>query len=107
MLVALDSAGVPLDLPLLLSGVALAASVGFVLVPLIGDRYLRTVGRVDYTQLSIGVLCLLIGLAYLFAGFIGVGVFCASALIGLVPAKLGVRRVHLMGVLMGPLILGI
>jgi putative membrane protein len=107
VLVALDSAGVPLDLPLLLSGVALAAGVGFVLVPLVGDRYLRTVGRIEYTHLSIFVLCLLIGLAYLFAGFIGVGAFCASTLVGLVPAKLGARRVHLMGVLMGPLILGI
>lgn len=107
VLVALDSAGVPLDLPLLLSGVALASGVGFVLVPVVGDRYLRTVGRVEYTHLSVGVLCLLLGLAYLFAGFLGVGVFCASALVGLVPATVGARRVHLMGVLMGPLILGI
>jgi putative membrane protein len=107
VLVALDSTGVPLDLPLLLSGVALAAGVGFVLVPLVGDRYLRTVGRIDYTYLSVGVLCMLIVLAYLFSGFIGVGAFSASTLIGLVPAKLGARRVHLMGVLMGPLMLGI
>lgn len=107
VLVALDSTGVPLDLPLLLSAVALAAGVGFVLVPWVGDRYLRTVGRVEYTHLSVGVLCLLLGLAYLFAGPIGVGAFCASALIGLVPAKFRARRVHLMGVLMGPLILGI
>ena len=107
VLVALDSTGVPLDLPLLLSGVALAAAVGFVLVPLVGDRYLRTVGRVEYTHLSIGVLCLLLALAYLFAGPIGIGAFCASALIGLVPPKFRARRVHLMGVLMGPLILGI
>ena len=107
VLVALDSTGVPLDLPLLLSGVVLAAGVGFVLVPVVGDRYLRTVGRVDYTFLSVGVLCLLLALAYLFSGFIGVGAFCVSALVGLVPAKLGARRVHLMGVLMGPLMLGI
>src|SRR5699024_4794483 len=86
VLVALDSTGVPLDLPLLLAGVGLAAGVGFVLVPLVGDRYLRTVGRVDYTYLSVGVLCLLVVLAYLFSGFIGVGAFCASALVGLVPA---------------------
>ena len=107
MLVALESTGVPLDLPLLLSGVALAAGVGFVLVPWIGDRYLRTVGRVEHAHLSVGVLCLLLALAYLFAGPIGVGAFCASALIGLVPATFRARRVHLMGVLMGPLILGI
>ncbi|EMA39746.1 tripartite tricarboxylate transporter permease [Halococcus hamelinensis] len=107
VLVALDSTGVPLDLPLLLSAVVLAAGVGFVLVPLLGDRYLRTVGRLDYTWLSVVILCLLVVLSFLFAGFIGVGTFCAAALVGLVPAKVGARRVHLMGVLMGPLILGV
>jgi putative membrane protein len=107
VLVALDETGVPLDLPLLLSAVGIAAAVAFVLVLALGDRYLRTVGRVDYTVLSVTVLSMLVGLAYLFSGFIGVGVFCASALVGLIPAKLGARRVHLMGVLLGPLIFGI
>jgi putative membrane protein len=107
VLVALDETGVPLDLPLLLSAVAIAAAVAFVLVMVLGDRYLRTVGRVDYTVLSISVLTMLVGLAYLFTGFLGVGVFCASALVGLVPQTFGARRVHLMGVLLGPLILGI
>jgi putative membrane protein len=107
VLVALDETGVPLDLPLLLSAVAIAAAVAFVLVVALGDRYLRTVGRLDYTVLSVCILCLLVALAYLFSGFIGIGVFSASTLVGLVPANLGARRVHLMGVLMGPLILGI
>ena len=97
----------PLDLPLLLATVGIAAAVAFVLVPLLGDRYLRTVGRADYTRLSVGVLCLLVGLAYLFAGFVGVGAFAAATVVGLVPPKFGARRVHLMGVLMGPLIAGI
>jgi putative membrane protein len=107
VLVALDETGVPLDLPLLLSAVAIAAAVAFVLVMVLGDRYLRTVGQVDYTVLSISVLTMLVGLAYLFTGFLGVGVFCASALVGLVPQTFGARRVHLMGVLLGPLIVGI
>ena len=80
--------------------------MSFALVPVVGDRYLRTVGRVDYTRLSVAVLCLLVVLAFLFAGFVGVGAFCAAALVGLVPASVGARRVHLMGVLLGPLILG-
>jgi putative membrane protein len=107
VLVALDSTGVPLDLPLLLAAVGIAAAVAFVLVPLLGDRYLRTVGRADYTRLSVGVLCLLIALAYLFAGSVGVGAFAAATVVGLVPPRFGARRVHLMGVLMGPLIAGV
>lgn len=106
VLVALDKTGVPLDLPLLLSAVAIAAAIAFVLVMVLGDRYLRTVGRVDYTVLSVSVLTMLVGLAYLFTGFLGIGVFCMSALVGLIPQTFGARRVHLMGVLLGPLIVG-
>jgi len=106
VLVAFEEAGAPLNLPLLLAGVAVAAAVGFVLVPAVGDWYLATVGRVDYTRLCLGTLGLLVALSYLFAGGVGVAAFAAATLVGLVPARFGARRAHLMGVLMGPLVLG-
>ena len=103
--VALEEAAVPLALPILLTAVATAAICGFTLVLLVGDRYLRVVGTADYTTLSVGVLCLLVVVSYAFAGAVGVGVFVVAALLGLVPPRLGARRVHLMGVLIGPLLL--
>jgi len=107
VMVALREANAPVVLPLLLVSAGLAGVVGFVLVLLVGDRYLQTVGRVDNTRLSIGVLALLAAVSFLFAGTVGVGVFLASGLVGLVPARVGCRRVHLMGVLIGPLMLGV
>ncbi len=107
VLVAFEQVSAPLNLPLLLASVALAAAVGFTLVLALGDRYLRTVGRADYTRVSVGVLCLLAGLSFLFSGLVGVGIFAASAALGLVPPRVGCRRVHLMGVLLWPLALGI
>jgi putative membrane protein len=106
VLVALDRSGAPVALPLLLAAVALAACAGAVLVPVAGDRYLATVGRADYTRLSAGVLALLLGLSLAFAGPLGVGAFCVATVVGLVPPRLGARRVHLMGVLLGPLVVG-
>ena len=106
VLVALDAAEVPLNLPLLLVAVAVAAAASFPLVWLVGDRYLRLVGRVDYARLSLAVLAGLAVVAYLFGGGVGVLAFAAAAALGLVPPRLGARRVHLMGVLMGPLIVG-
>jgi putative membrane protein len=103
--VAVEEAAVPLALPILLTAVATAAVCGFTLVLLVGDRYLRVVGTADYTTLSVGVLCLLVVVSYAFAGVVGVGVFVVAALLGLVPPRLGARRVHLMGVLIGPLLL--
>lgn len=105
VLVAFETANAPLNLPLLLSGVAIAAATGFVLVLVLGDRYLATVGRVDYTRLSLATLGLLVLLAFLFGGAVGVAAFAAATVVGLVPARLGGRRAHLMGVLMGPLVL--
>jgi putative membrane protein len=106
VLVALDDAGVPVDLPLLLASVAIAAGVGFVLVVLLGDRYLAAVGNADNTRLSVGVLGLLSVLVVAIAGPLGLLVFAVSALVGLIPGQFGAKRANLMGVLLVPLILG-
>ena len=107
VLVAFERSGAPTDLALLLPAVGLAAVAGFCLVLLVGDRYLDLVGSLDSTRLAAGVLCLLAVVSFLFAGLVGVAVFVVASLVGLVPARFGSRRVHLMGVLMGPLALGL
>jgi putative membrane protein len=106
VLVALDSAAVPLSVPHLLAAVGLAAAAGAVLVVTLGDRYLGFVGRLNPTYLSVAVLLLLAAVSYLFAGGLGVAVYLAATVVGLVPARFRARRANLMGVLMGPLIVG-
>jgi putative membrane protein len=106
VLVALDGAGVPLNLPLLLAGCALAAVAGFLLVLAAGDRYLAAAGRIDQTYISVGVLGLLCVLIGALSGAVGVGILAVSAAVGLVPARFGARRVSLMGVLLVPLAVG-
>jgi len=104
VLVAVDEAGVPLNLPIMLASIALAAGAGFLLVLVVGDRYLRVVGAVDYTALSLSVLAVLVVLSYVFAGPVGVAVFGISTAVGLIPPRFGARRATLMGVLLVPLI---
>jgi len=106
VLVAVESAGVPLSLPHLLVAVGVAAAVGFVAVPAVGDRYLLAVGRMDPTRLSVAVLAGLGGLSWLFAGGVGVAAYVAATIVGLVPARFGARRANLMGVLIGPIVVG-
>jgi putative membrane protein len=106
VLVALDRAGVPLDVPLLLGSVGVASAVAFVLVLVVGDRYLAAVGTLDNTKLSLSVLGLLCVLVVALTGPVGLGVFAASAVVGLIPARFGARRATLMGVLLVPLALG-
>lgn len=106
VLVALDGADLPLELPLLLTGVAIGAAVGFLLVTSIGDRYLAAVGRRDNTRLSLGVLGLLLALVALLTGFAGLGIFVVATMVGTVPSRFGTRRASLMGVLLVPLAIG-
>jgi putative membrane protein len=105
VLVAVENAGVPLDLPVLLASVALAATLAAVLVPLVGDRYLEWARRADQDRLAVGVLCLLLVFAYLFARFVGVATFGAATLVGSIPGRFGAKRANCMGVLLGPLAL--
>lgn len=71
----------------------------------IGDWYLRVIGTVDYTKLCLVILALLVVLSYVFAGWVGIVVFFISALVGFIPVRFGANRVHLMGVLIGPVAL--
>jgi len=107
VLVAVDDAGVPLALSVLLPAVVVAAAVGFTLVGLLGDAAFRAVSRLDQRRLALAVLCLLVVLSALFAGPAGVAVFSLATLVGLVAVRIGARRVYLMGVLLGPLALGL
>jgi len=105
VLVALENAGVPHDLGLLLGTVVIAAAAGFALVVLVGDTYLEVVGNFDNRVLCVGVLLFLCLLAVAFAGPLGLGVFAASTLVGLVPPRFGARRMTCMGVLLIPIAL--
>jgi len=105
VLVALDRADVPLVLPALLAAVAISAVVAAMLVPRLGDHYLRRIGRLDPAKLSVGVLVGLLFLSAVFAGPLGVGIFAAATLVGHLPPTTGCRRATLMGVLLVPLAL--
>ena len=106
VLVAVESASVPLSVPHLLVAVVIGASAGILGVLGIGGRYLSVVGGMDPTRLSVGLLCALGGLSFLFAGVTGVAAYLAATAVGLVPARFHARRANLMGVLIGPIILG-
>ncbi|WP_136601845.1 tripartite tricarboxylate transporter permease [Salinigranum halophilum] len=103
--VALRAVGPP-PLATLLTATVVAGVVSAVLVPVLGDRYLAAAGQVGPRTTSLvacGLLCLLSGL---FAGVGGVVVLAAAGVVGLLPVRLEVRRVHLMGVLAVPLVVG-
>ncbi|UWG47916.1 Tripartite tricarboxylate transporter (TTT) class transporter [Halanaeroarchaeum sp. HSR-CO] len=105
VLVAIERAELPVNLPLVLASIVIAAAVSFVLVPVLGDRYLSLVGSVDPRRLSVAVALLLAVLVGLFTGVPGIGILGIASAVGLFPVHFGARRVHLMGVLLVPIAL--
>ncbi len=106
IIVAYEELGAPVELGILVLATVVAGCIGYLVVVSIGDRYLDIIGALDYTRLSIVLLAGLAILSFLFAGIAGIAVYLISTMIGLVPLRIGGRRVHLMGVLIGPILLG-
>ncbi len=107
VMVAFQETGAPVDLPVLLTSVGLSGIIGFAVVVTVGDRYLRIVGAMDYRVLSVTVISLLVVLSWVLAGPLGILAFVVATGIGLVPPHMGARRIHLMGVLIGPLVVSL
>ncbi|QCC47175.1 tripartite tricarboxylate transporter permease [Halobellus limi] len=100
------TATAPIDLPGMLLVIVLAAGLGVAILLSVGERYLGLVRRLPRRPLLAVVLGLLFALSVGFAGALGGAVFCLASLVGLLPPRVGARRVHLMGVLFGPIALG-
>ncbi|WP_410767089.1 tripartite tricarboxylate transporter permease [Haloferax sp. DFSO60] len=104
VLVAISETNLPAELALAVPVTVCAGIVGVLLVPVLGDRVLELVGRVDQKHLVAGVCALLVALSWGFAGVGGVVILVGASIVGLLPPRLGCRRVHLMAVLLGPLV---
>jgi putative membrane protein len=91
---------------LLLIGVtAFIAVLATILHIEIGKLAMRFVGRINYRDLSIGSIFLVLVLVYLVTGWFGILLTLLATCIGLLPIMAGVSRTHGMGVLLVPTIL--
>ncbi|HEX9817019.1 MAG TPA: tripartite tricarboxylate transporter permease, partial [Candidatus Thermoplasmatota archaeon] len=85
--------------------VALLTGFGSMLITLaIGKHTVRQIQRVPYRGLSWGVLAYMVATVAVFTGAAGLLVFAVGIAIGTLPVKLGLQRVALTGVLLGPVL---
>ncbi len=89
---------------LLLSGV-IAACVGFILTKKIGRRFALACSDLDYRKLVYTIMILLVGMVFLLSGILGLVIAFLATCLGMIPPLVGVKRVHLMGCLIFPLII--
>jgi TctA family transporter len=96
---------IPPEFALLAVAASLAALLAFPLTMLLGRKLARLYGRVPYRRLTASVVSVLLVLLFLFSGVAGLAVTGIAVCIGLIPPLAGVRRVHLMGSILLPVLL--
>lgn len=84
---------------------AVASVAAFFLTRGFGALFARLAGAVPYRRIVLGVLSFLVGIILLLSGVTGLVIAAFATLIGLLPPLVGVKRVHLMGCLIVPLVL--
>jgi len=95
----------PVFLGVLLIAIVLSSLVAFHLTLLIGKYAANNISRIPYERVVSGVIAFIIILVLLFNGVLGIAILMVSSLSGMIPPMIGVRRSHLMGVLLIPVLL--
>jgi len=105
-LVAWDPLGsVPMAMSALLVSAVVAGTVSVPLTLLFGKLFARKCSKLNYALLVKSVIVFLVVMIALFAGVLGLVILAVSTCVGMIPPLIGVKRVHLMGCLIVPIIL--
>ncbi len=92
------------DLPALIGVLLLAMGVSaFLLMRL--SRHAGALAKIDTRALNLGVLAYLVCAIAIISGAVGLLLFATATAVGLLPPLLGVRRTHVMGLIIVPSIL--
>lgn len=95
----------PWALALLLVASVVATALGLFYVSIFGRLFVRLLSRMPYRKVIDSTIVFLIALIFILSGPMGLCVAGLAAATGALPPLLGVRRVHLMGALIIPVIL--
>ncbi|MFP4050481.1 MAG: tripartite tricarboxylate transporter permease [Thermoplasmata archaeon] len=95
----------PWLMALLLFSVILSSGIAYVLTLWFGKAFSGIHQKIEYSKISKGIIVFLIILIFIFSGPVGLIVAAVSVAIGLIPPLYGIKRVHLMGCIIFPIIL--
>ncbi len=95
----------PWLMALLLFAVLLSSGIAYLLTLWFGKALSGIHKKIEYSQISKGIILFLIILIFIFSGPVGLLVASVSVAIGLIPPLYGIKRVHMMGCIILPIIL--
>ncbi len=97
-------ANVPLELASLLLAALVASIVALWLTLKFGRIFAINFSKIDYEKLVWVVIIFLIGMIGIFSGLLGLVILGITTFMGFIPPLMGIKRVHLMGSLVLPVI---
>ena len=96
---------IPSLMALLVFSMILASSIAFLLTLEFGKLFSGIHQKIEYSKISKGIIGLLIVMIFIFSGPMGLLIGLIATGIGLIPPLYGIKRVHMMGCLIFPIIL--
>ena len=95
----------PTNLSYLLICILLAGTTSYFSTIYVGRLFAKNFSKLPYLPLVAGTILLIVILVFLFTGGVGLLILLVATFLGLLPVNWNVRRSHLMGVLLFPIIL--
>ena len=95
----------PTNLSYMLMALLLGGTLSYFSTLYVGKLFAKHFSKLPYQPLVAGTITLIVILVFLFTGFMGLFILLVATFLGLLPVQWSVRRSHLMGVLLFPIIL--
>jgi len=99
-----DIWSVPWQLGLIIVSMLLSGIIAYLATVRVSKVFARNFHRVPYRKLIGAVAVMLVVLVFLLSGPLGLVIMAIGTLLGAIPPTVGVKRVHLMGCLIMPLL---
>jgi TctA family transporter len=96
---------VPVALAAMLLSAVVASIASIYLALFFGRLFAKHCSKINYPKLVKGVVVFLLAMIVVFSGLVGLVILAISTCVGMIPPLIGVKRVHLMGCLIVPVIL--
>ncbi len=95
----------PTNLIYIIITIIIASAIAIPLTIKISKIFAKNIHKINYTLLSISILTILTATIIIFSGFLGLITFLTATALGLTTICIGIKRSHLMGSLLIPIIL--
>lgn len=93
------------SLMIIISAMIIAGGISFYFSIIITKKFTRLIEKVNYSKISLIILIFLTGICFYICGWLGILVLAVSTALGIFAQIIGIRKMHLMGCIMLPVIL--